>query len=58
MRCGVGCRRGSDPVLLWLWHSLEAKVLIGPLAWELQYAVGGAKENGKKTKKKKKTKTP
>ena len=30
--CGVGRRRGSDPVLL--WHRLVATVLIGPLAWE------------------------
>ena len=20
MSCGVSCKRGSDPVLLWLWH--------------------------------------
>ena len=22
--CGVGCRRGSDPTLLWLWRRLAA----------------------------------
>ena len=20
MRCGIGCRQGSDPALLWLWR--------------------------------------
>ena len=30
--CGVGHRRGSDPVLLWLWHRLVAAALIRPLA--------------------------
>ena len=24
MSCGVGHRRGSDPVFLWLWHRLVA----------------------------------
>ena len=33
--CGVGHRRGSDPVLLWLWCSrLAAVAPIQPLAWE------------------------
>ena len=40
MSCGVGCRRGSDPVLLWLWHTAVAP--IRPLAWESPYAVGVA----------------
>ena len=26
--CGVGCRCGSDPELLWLWCRLEATALI------------------------------
>ena len=30
--CGVGCRHGSDPLLLWLWHRLAAVVLIHPYA--------------------------
>lgn len=34
MSCGVGCRRGSDLVLLWLWRRLAAVALTGPLAWE------------------------
>ena len=39
MSCGVGCRRSSDLVLLWLWHRLAATALIGPLAWEPPYAM-------------------
>ena len=38
MSCGVGCRRGSDPVLLWLWRRPVATALIRPLAWEPSYA--------------------
>ena len=34
MSCGVGHRRGSDPVLLWLWCRTAAAAPIGPLAWE------------------------
>ena len=30
--CGVGCRCGSDPLLLWLWYRLAAAVQIQPLA--------------------------
>ena len=61
MSCGVGCRRGSDPALLWLWHRLVATAPIGPLAWEPPYAAGAAKEittkkKEKKEKKKKKKK--
>ena len=51
MRCGVGCRRGSYPELLWLWHRPVATSLIRPLAWEPPYAAETAQENGKKTKK-------
>ena len=50
--CGVGCRCGSDPELLWLWRRLEATAPIRPLAWEPPYAVGGGPRNGKKTEKK------
>ena len=52
MSCGVGCRHGLDPVLLWLWCGLAAIAPIGPLAWEPPYAVGAALGNGKKTKNK------
>ena len=52
MSGGVGHRRGSDPMMLWLWLRPAATSLIGPLAWEPPYATGVAQENGKKTKKK------
>ena len=42
--CGVGCRRGSDPMLLWLWCRLAATAPIRPLAWEPPYAAGAAQE--------------
>ena len=48
MSCGVGCRCGSDPALLWLWHRPAAMAPIRPLAWEPPYAVGVALK--KKTK--------
>ena len=50
MSCDVGCRRGSDPVLLWLWCRPAAVALIEPLAWEPPYAdEEGATERKKKT---------
>ena len=42
MSCGVGCRCGSDPMLLSLWRRPAATVLIRPLAWELPYTTGVA----------------
>jgi len=45
--CGVGCRRGSDPALLWLWHRPVATAPIQPLAWEPPYAEGAAQEIAK-----------
>ena len=54
MNCGVGCRHGSEPALLWLWLRLVAVAPIGPLAWEPPYAAGSGPRKGKKTKKKKK----
>ena len=58
MHCGVGCRCGSDPVLLWLWRTLAAVAWIQPLAWELPYATGVAqkKERNKQTNKGKEAK--
>ena len=50
MGCGVGCRRGSDAALLWLWSRLVAIALIRPLAWEPPYAVGTALEKAKRQK--------
>jgi len=51
--CGVGCRRGSDPTLLWLWHRLAATAPIRPLAWEPPCAAAAAQEIAKKNKNKK-----
>ena len=48
MRCGVGCRRGLDPVLLWLWCRLAATAPIRPLAWEPPYASGVVLKRPKK----------
>ena len=56
MSCGVGCRHGSDPRLLWLWYRPAAVALIRPLAWELPYAVGAALKRQKGKIKKDKTK--
>ena len=42
MSCGVGCRLGSAPALLWLWYRLTATAPIQPLAWEPPYAAGVA----------------
>ena len=49
MSCGVGCRRGSDPTLLWLWRRPVATAPIQPLAWEPPYAEGAAQEIGTTT---------
>ena len=51
MSCGIGCRHGSDPTLLWLWFRPAATAPIGPLAWEPLYAPGATlkdKKNGQK----------
>ena len=52
MSCDVGCRRGLDPELLWLWHRPLATAPIGPLAWEPPYAAGAAQEMAKGQKNK------
>ena len=54
--CGVGCRRGSDPALLWLWHRTVARAPTRPLAWEPPYATGTAQEIATTTTKKTKDK--
>ena len=51
--CGIGCRCGLDPALLWAWCRPAATTPIRPLAWELPYAKGVAL--GKKKKKIKQT---
>ena len=53
MSCGVGCRRGLDPAVLWLWRRPETTAPIRPLAWEPPYAAGAAQEIAKRQKKKK-----
>ena len=52
MSCGVGRRRCSNLVLLWLWRRPAAAALIRPLAWEPPYAVGEALEKRQKKNKK------
>ena len=42
MSCGVRRRRGSDPMLLWLWLWPAAATPTGPLAWKPPYAAGVA----------------
>ena len=56
MSCGVGCRRSSDPELLWLWSTPAATALIRPLAWEPPHAAEAALEMVKGQKEKKKNK--
>ena len=51
MSCGVGCRHGSDPVWLWLWHRPAATALIQSLAWEPPYAALKTKQKQKTTNK-------
>ena len=51
---GVGGRRSSDLVLLWLWRGPVATAPIQPLASEPPYAKGVALEMAKDQKKKKK----
>ena len=53
MSCGVGHRRGSDRVLLWLWCRLAAATPIRSLAWELPYAVNMTLKRKEKKKKNK-----
>ena len=54
LSCGVGCRCGSDPALLWLWCRTVATALIRPLAWEPPYVAESAQEMAKRKEKKKK----
>ena len=48
MSCGVACRLGSDPALLWPWCRPAATAWIRPLAWEPPYAMGADLEMAKK----------
>ena len=57
MSCGVGCRRGWDRALLWLWRRLATTAPIRPLAWEPPYAAGAAQEIAKRQTNKQTKKT-
>ena len=48
--CGVGCRCGSDPALLWLCRGLAATAPIRSLAWEPPYEADAALKYKTKTK--------
>ena len=50
MSCGIGCKRGSDPMLLWCRWAGTA--MIRPLAWEPPYATGAALKRQTKQNKK------
>ena len=52
MSCDVGCRRGSDLALLWLWGRPVATAPIRLLAFEPPNAAGAALKRQKKKKKK------
>ena len=59
VNCGVGCRDGSDPALLWLCCGPAATAPIRSLAWEPPYAMGAAlKKKPKKKKKERKKERP
>ena len=49
--CGVGCRRSSELVLLWLRCRPAATALIQPLAWEPPYATGVVLKSKRKKEK-------
>ena len=46
--CGVDCRWGLDPTLLWLWHRPATVAPTQPLAWEPSYAAGPTLKSQKK----------
>ena len=50
MSCGVVCRHGLDPALLWLWlwHKPAAVAPIQPQAQELPYAASAILKKKKK----------
>jgi len=51
MSCGIGHRRGSDPMLLWFWCRPAATAPIRPLPWEPPSAAGAAQEMAKRQNK-------
>ena len=50
MSCGVGCRHGLGPALLWLWDRPAAVAPSQPLAWKLPDAAGAALKRQKRKK--------
>ena len=44
MNCHVGCKYGSELVLLWLWYMPTAVAPIRPLEWECPNAAGVARK--------------
>ena len=50
MSYGVGCRHGSDLMVLWLQCRLAAAAPIRPLAWEPPYSMNVAIKRPKKKK--------
>ena len=54
MSCGVGRRRSSDLVWLWLCRRSAAAAPIEPLAWEPSYAISAAPKIERKKKKERK----
>ena len=53
MSCGVGCRRGSDPALLWLWCRLGSYSSDWTPSLGTSICRGSGPRNSKKTKKQK-----
>ena len=51
MGCGVGCRRSSDPTLLWLWRRPVTTAPIELPAWKPPYTAGEALEKAKRQNK-------
>ena len=52
--CGVGCKGGLDPALLWLWYKPGATAPIQPLVGDPPYAEGVALKKTKNEKEKRK----
>ena len=50
MICGIGCRYGSNPGLLWLWCRPVITAQIQSLAWEPPYAADVTLKRKKKKK--------
>ena len=51
MSCGVGLRRGSDLVVLWLWYRTASTALmqpLQPLTWGSAYTMGRPYKDKKK----------